>query len=63
MHEKKQSGFEPVDNEWDVTKPCTHPEHQPPGYMVIPAGKQYRHVCPGCGHEIVIHPTSSFCRV
>ncbi len=28
---------------------CSHLEHKPPQYLVIPEDKQYRHVCPGCG--------------
>jgi len=39
-------------------KPCLDREHQPPGHMVIPAGKLYRHVCPACGWQVVIHSRS-----
>lgn len=28
--------------------PCRHPNHEPPKYMVFPAGV-YKHTCPGCG--------------
>lgn len=28
---------------------CRHPEHNPPGMIVLPDGL-YEHVCPGCGH-------------
>jgi hypothetical protein len=33
---------------------CRHPQHEPPGMMVIPPGKQFHHVCPGCGYEATI---------
>lgn len=33
---------------------CNHPEHDPPSHMVIPEGKGYRHVCPGCGRVVVL---------
>lgn len=39
-----QSGFE----DDPFTKHCNHLSHNPPGHMVIPYGKIYRHVCPGC---------------
>jgi len=28
---------------------CTHPEHNPPGMITLPAGK-HNYMCPGCGH-------------
>lgn len=53
MPEKnKKSGFFDLPDH----KRCRHPEHQPPSHMVIPPGKGYRHVCPGCGKVTVIIP-------
>lgn len=53
---KKESGFEDDPR----GKPCMHPEHQPPSHMVITQGKIYRHVCPGCGGEVVLRPPQVF---
>lgn len=51
MPKKEESGF------FDITPQqiCTHPEHNFPSHLVIPQGKGYKHVCPGCGRVIVIH--------
>lgn len=38
-------------------EPCQHPEHNPPTHLYIPAGKRYRHICPGCGQEAIINPS------
>lgn len=38
--------------------PCAHPEHNPPGMIVLSPGV-YEHVCPSCGHRVefvVPHP-------
>lgn len=51
----RRRGFE------DASKrivPCRHPGHKPPDMLVIPAGKVYRHICPGCGMEIELHSNS-----
>jgi len=37
-------------------RPCTHPEHNPPGHMVIPQGCVYNHQCPACGKRQTIRP-------
>jgi hypothetical protein len=34
-------------------QPCLHPEHNPPGYIVLQPGT-YEHVCPGCGAKRII---------
>lgn len=47
-----KSGFEDI----PIQERCLNAEHNPPSHMVIPSGKQYRHVCPGCGYEIVLRP-------
>lgn len=49
---KKESGFEDL----PVVERCLNSAHEPPMHMVIPAGKIYRHVCPGCGREVVLRP-------
>ena len=33
---------------------CNHPEHNPPTHLHIPEGKGYRHVCPGCGKQVIL---------
>ncbi len=51
--EQRKGGMEPIpDNAW--AKPCNHPEHKAPTMICIPAGKQYRHVCPACGAEVIL---------
>lgn len=50
-----KGGFEDIPKDtWK--QPCWNPQHEPPMHMVIPPGKQYRHVCPGCHQETVICP-------
>lgn len=51
----KRSGFEDIPKE---ELPCRHPEHNPPSHLCIPAGKRYRHICPGCGNEMVINSSA-----
>ena len=51
-HEQRKSGFEDI----PVQERCMHPQHDPPMHMVIPQGKRYRHICPGCGRELLIQP-------
>lgn len=33
---------------------CDHIRHNPPTFIHIPAGKGYRHFCPGCGRTVVL---------
>lgn len=49
------SGFE----DDAVLDGCRHAQHNPPEHMVIPSGKRYRHVCPGCGNTILIRSSYS----
>lgn len=35
---------------------CRHPQHKPPGHMVIPQGKGYRHICLSCGNVTILIP-------
>lgn len=48
----KKSGFEDI----PAQERCINLEHEPPMFLYIPPGKQYRHVCPGCGKERVLRP-------
>jgi hypothetical protein len=50
---RKPSGFEPLPKRFI---PCNHPQHNPPGHLYIPPGSQFRHVCPGCGAEMILRP-------
>lgn len=52
----EKSGFEDIPK----TEICRHPEHEPPSHMLIPPGKQYRHVCPGCGRKTIIRPSGFY---
>lgn len=49
MEEEKKSGFidDPAFTKSFPTG-CQHPKHHAPQGIVIPVGKLYRHVCPGC---------------
>ena len=33
---------------------CTHPQHNPPGYISIANGASHKHTCPGCGEQFFI---------
>lgn len=33
---------------------CTHPEHEPPSHLYVPAGEKYIHKCPACGNERIL---------
>lgn len=48
--EPKKGGFEDI----PIQERCLNPQHNPPSHLCIPAGKQYRHVCPGCDVEVVM---------
>ena len=37
-----------------LTNRCFHPEHNPPGMIVIPSGHELVHTCPACGHVTTI---------
>lgn len=37
---------------WKRPKPCYHPEHDPPGMIVLEPGS-YEYTCPQCGHSTV----------
>ena len=51
--EPPKSGFE---DDPCYIKPCSNIEHDPPTHMVIPEGKIYRHVCPGCAKTVILRP-------
>lgn len=50
--EPKRGGFFDLPEK----KHCSHPEHEPPKHLHIPSGKGYKHICPRCGHEVVLIP-------
>jgi len=54
--DKPKGGFEDI----PAQERCLNREHEPPSHMVIPAGKQYRHVCPGCGKVAVMRAPVTF---
>ena len=56
-NDKQRSGFEDDPDYWNQPRTCDHREHQPPMHLVIPPGKQYRHVCPGCGQVTILRNT------
>lgn len=45
---EKRGGLEPI------ATVCLDLMHEPPKFLYIPPGKQYRHICPSCGFESVI---------
>lgn len=49
---ERKGGFEDIPEQ----ERCRNAQHDPPTHMVIPPGKQYRHICPGCGLEILLRP-------
>lgn len=53
---ERKSGFE----DDPAPRRCMHREHEPPRHMVIPQGKIYRHICPGCASETVLRPPQIF---
>ncbi len=48
-----KSGFE---DDPTFVKPCLNPSHEPPNMLYIEPGKQYRHVCQGCGKVTILRP-------
>lgn len=45
----------------DLPKPCLHPQHDPPGMIVIPPGHKMVHTCPACGQQSVCRPPDIRC--
>lgn len=41
-------------DQWSHQKPCVHPEHEPPQYIVLEDGT-YEYRCPACGQTRIIH--------
>jgi hypothetical protein len=58
---KQESGFEDI--EGFPVKPftCGDFSHAPPTHLHIPAGKRYRHVCPGCGMTTYVYSAEMVC--
>ena len=48
--------FEPLTPKEQFKPPCSHPQHNPPGMIVITKPMKWR--CPGCGHTIIIRPSN-----
>lgn len=44
------------EGKWNCSEPCRHPEHEPPGMIVLPSGA-HTWKCPGCGKTITFHVT------
>ena len=42
------------DDTWNKYNACRHPEHEPPGMIVLDPGR-YEYTCPGCGRAITIN--------
>ena len=36
----------------EYPKPCFHPDHNPPGLIVLDPG-EYKHICPSCGYVTI----------
>jgi len=45
LNPKEERQFQP---------PCEHPQHHPPGMMVIT--KPMKWVCPACGKSVIVFP-------
>lgn len=41
-------------------KSCRHPEHNPPGHIVLPPG-EHEYTCPGCGQKTTFTVQSPEC--
>ena len=52
LEQEEKSGFFDLEE----SKICNHPEHNPPAFIYIPQGKFYKHICPKCGHKVILHP-------
>ncbi len=57
METYKKSGLKKI-RELDKQRICKHPEHNPPGHIVLPPGV-YEHTCPACGIRIVFTVTDT----
>lgn len=53
---EEESGFFDI----DPKKYCDHPNHLPPNYIHIPAGKGYRHICPKCKKKTIVYSPNIF---
>ena len=42
------------DSKWKKLNLCRHPEHNPPGHIVLEDGT-YEYECPACGKITIIH--------
>lgn len=44
---ESKPGFFPL----PIDSYCSHPEHNVPSHLYVPAGQGYRHICPQCGYQ------------
>jgi len=42
---------------WVRQEPCIHPEHNPPGHIVIKQGDILEHECPACKEITILRPS------
>ena len=56
-----ESGFEDYPAfPWQESRTqCPDSRHDPPGMMVVPDGKRYKHTCPTCGKVSYIYPSEA----
>jgi hypothetical protein len=43
---------------WAFEK-CSHPDHEPPNMIVIPAGEVWEHECPACHKKTLMAGSSA----
>ena len=58
--DNEKSGMEPIPG-YAENRPCNCSEHNPPMYIYIPPGMQYRHVCPQCKKVIIMRGNDVTC--
>lgn len=56
---KPSGGMEPIPDNERRDRTCRHPGHKPPTMIHIPAGMQYRHICPGCGNVVILRSSQA----
>ena len=60
MERERKGGFGKIDDGKTYLKKCNHPEHDPPGFIVLQPGT-YEYTCPGCGAVRIVgvppHPS------
>ena len=51
LNPKKRGGFRKIN---EPIKVCLHPNHNPPGHIVLSPGT-YEYTCPGCGATQIVN--------